>query len=133
MVLLFTRLAYTIACFNIEIFSSRWCFWWCTYTSWSGFERSSPPEVFSGKNVLKICSTFTGEHPCWSVIPIKILCNFIEITLRHRRCPVNLLHIFRKTFHKKTYGELLLFSERYLEPPQTFMVEFFGRNGVNVF
>ena len=26
--------------------------------------RSSPSEVFLGKGVLKICSKFTGEHPC---------------------------------------------------------------------
>ena len=26
--------------------------------------RSSHPEVFLGKGVLKICSKFTGEHPC---------------------------------------------------------------------
>ena len=26
--------------------------------------RSSPPEVFLGKTVLKICNKFTGEHPC---------------------------------------------------------------------
>ena len=25
--------------------------------------RSSPPEVFLGKGVLKICSKFTGKHP----------------------------------------------------------------------
>ena len=24
--------------------------------------RSSPPEVFLGKGVLKVCSKFTGEH-----------------------------------------------------------------------
>ena len=30
--------------------------------------RSSPPEVFWGKNALKICSKFTGEHPCRSAI-----------------------------------------------------------------
>ena len=35
---------------------------------------------------LKICSKFTGEHPCRSVI---------EITLRHGCSPVNLLHNFR--------------------------------------
>ena len=29
------------------------------------------------------CSKFTEEHPCRSVIPIKLLCNFIEIALRH--------------------------------------------------
>ena len=27
-------------------------------------ESSSLPEVFLGKGVLKICSKFTGEHPC---------------------------------------------------------------------
>ena len=27
-------------------------------------DRSSRPEVFLGKDVLKICSKFTGEHPC---------------------------------------------------------------------
>ena len=53
--------------------------------------RSSRPEVFLRKGVLKICSKFTGEHPCQSVISIKLLCNFIEITLRHECFPVNLL------------------------------------------
>ena len=33
--------------------------------------KSSRPDVFLGKGVLKICSMFTGEHPCWSVISIK--------------------------------------------------------------
>ena len=32
--------------------------------------RSNRPQVFSGKVVLKICSKFTGEHPCQSVISI---------------------------------------------------------------
>ena len=41
------------------------------------------------------CSLSTGEHPCWSVISIKLLCSFIEITLRHGCFPVNLLHLFR--------------------------------------
>ena len=58
-----------------------------------GEYRSSCPEVFLGKGVLKICSNFTGEHPCWSLISIKLLCNFIEITLRHGYSSVNLLHI----------------------------------------
>ena len=34
--------------------------------------RSSPSEVFLRKGVLKICSKFTGEHPCGSVISIKL-------------------------------------------------------------
>ena len=62
--------------------------------------RSSPPEVFLEKGVLKICSKFTGEHPCWSVISKKLLCNFIKITLRYEWSPVNLLHIFRTPFTK---------------------------------
>ena len=37
-----------------------------------------------------------------------MLCNFIEIPLRHGCSPVNLLHIFRIPFHKNTYGRLLL-------------------------
>ena len=51
---------------------------------------------------LKICNKFTGEHPT------KLLCNFIEITLRHRCSPVNLLHIFKKPFATSISGRLLL-------------------------
>ena len=70
--------------------------------------RSSHPEVFLRKGVLKICSKFTGEHPCRSAISIKLFYNFIEITLRHGCPPVNLLHIFRIPFPKNTSGRLLL-------------------------
>ena len=31
-------------------------------------DRSSPPDMFLGKDVLKICSKFTEEYPCLSVI-----------------------------------------------------------------
>ena len=47
------------------------------------FSRSSRPDVFLGKGILKKCSKFTGEHPSQSVISIKLLCNFTEIALRH--------------------------------------------------
>ena len=73
-----------------------------------GEYRSSPSEVFLRTGVLKICSKFTAEHPCPSVISIKLLCNFIEIALRHRCSPVNLLHIFRTPFPWNTSGRLLL-------------------------
>ena len=43
-----------------------------------------------------------------SVISIKLLCNFMEIGLRHGCSPVNVLHIFRTTFLKNTSGWLLL-------------------------
>ena len=70
--------------------------------------RSSHPEVFLEKDALKICSKFTGEHSCWSVISIKLQSNFIEIALQHGCSPVSLLHIFRKTSPKNTSRCLLL-------------------------
>ena len=60
------------------------------------------------KSVLKICSKFTGKHPCRRAISIKLLCNFIEIAPRHGFSPVNLLHIFGIPFLKNTSGWLLL-------------------------
>ena len=70
--------------------------------------RSSHPEVVPKKGVLKICSKFTGEHPCRSVISIKMLRNLTEITLPHGCSSVNLLDIFRTPFHKNTSGRLLV-------------------------
>ena len=70
--------------------------------------RSSSPWVFLEKGVLKICSKFTGEHTCWNLISINLLCNLIEITLRQGYSPVNLLYIFRTPFSRNTYGGLLL-------------------------
>ena len=70
--------------------------------------RSSHPEVFLRKGVLKICSKFTGEHPCRSAILIKLQSNLVEIVLRHGCFPVNLLHIFRTSFPKNTSGRLVL-------------------------
>ena len=37
-----------------------------------------------------------------------LLCNFIEIALRHECSPVNLTHIFRTPFPKNTFEGLLL-------------------------
>ena len=70
--------------------------------------RSSHPEMFLEKGVLKTCSKFTGEHSCRSVILIKLVWNFIEITLRHGYSPVNLLHIFRTLFTMNNSEWLLL-------------------------
>ena len=70
--------------------------------------RSNPPEVFSGKVFLKICSKFTGEHPCRSVISIKLLCYFIESALRNVCSSGNLLNIVRAPLHKNTSKGLLL-------------------------
>ena len=71
-------------------------------------DRSSLPEVFSGKGALKICRKFTGEHLCRSMISIKLLCNFIEIALRQGCSPVNLLYIFRTPFPENIYWGLIL-------------------------
>ena len=60
--------------------------------------KSSHPEAFLGKGVLRICSKFTGEHPCRSAISIKLQANLL----------VNLLHIFRTPFIKNTSDWLLL-------------------------
>ena len=88
--------------------------------------RSSHPEVFLREGFLKICSKFTGEHPCRSVISIKLFynfieitatllkshfgmgCNFIEIIVWHGCSSVNLVHPFRTPFYKNTSGGLLL-------------------------
>ena len=67
--------------------------------------RSSPPQVFLQKAVLKICSKFTGEQPCGSVITIKL-----QSLLKSHVCfPLNLLYIFRTPFYKNTYEGLLLY------------------------
>ena len=66
-------------------------------------------KVFIGKAGLKICSKFTGKHPCQSAVSIKLQRNFIEITFRHWCSPVNLLHIFRTPLLKNTSGRLLLY------------------------
>ena len=52
--------------------------------------------MFLGKGVLKICSKFTGEHPCRSAISIKLQGNHTSAWV----FSVNLLHIFRTPFLK---------------------------------
>ena len=66
------------------------------------FQKLLWKQVFLVKCVLKICSKFTGEHPCRSVISIKLQSNFIEIPLWHACSPVNVLNIFRTPFPKHT-------------------------------
>ena len=83
---------------NSEFKTTGW------FQSWL---RNSPPEVFLGKCVLKMCSKFTGEHPRRSVISVKLQSNFIEITLQHECFPVDLLHIFRTSFSRTTSGGAL--------------------------
>ena len=70
--------------------------------------RNNHPEVFLGKSVLKICSKFAREHPWRSVVSIKLLCSFIEITFWHECSPLSLLYIFRTPFSKNNFGWLFL-------------------------
>ena len=74
----------------------------------NAYHRTSYSEGFCWKSVLKICSKFTGDHPCRSAISINLLCNFIEIALRHGCSSVSLLHIFWTPFLKNTSEWLLL-------------------------
>ena len=77
--------------------------------------RSSPLEVFLRKSFLKICSKYTGEHPCQGVISINLESNFIEFALWHGCSLVKLLHIFRTPFSRNT-SEWLKFCWGSVEP-----------------
>ena len=90
---------------NLEVSESRYmqCVVTPHFSTEKNLFRSSRPDVFLGKGVLKTCNKITGEHPCHSVISIKMLCNFIKIALRH-----NLQHIFGTPFPKNSPGWLLL-------------------------
>ena len=72
--------------------------------------RHNPPEVFLGKRCSEnMQQIFTRTL----MLSIKLLCDFIEITLWHVFSPVSLLHIFRRHLYKYTYGELLLILSCY--------------------
>ena len=49
--------------------------------------------------------------------------NFIEITLQHGCFPINLLHIFRTTFPKNTFGGLLLNIKAEIVGLKSFVIE----------
>ena len=95
--------------------------------------KGSHPEVFSAKVFLKICSTFTGEHPYQSVISIKSQGNFIKITLRHECSSLNVLHIFKTRFLIKTSGRLLLSIFGFNFPFKMQFLEYLGQKTPNFF
>ena len=98
---------------HISICILKVCYWIYFKAHEGIFYKCSPPEVFLRKGVLEICSKFTGEHPCRSVISIKLQSNFIEIALRRGYSPVNLVHIVRTPFSGNTSGWLLLFLDEF--------------------
>ena len=67
--------------FSVEISSvfSFLCFYWKMLAKQI---RCIRPEAFLRKDVLKICSKFTGERPCRNAISIKLQGTLIEISLR---------------------------------------------------
>ena len=77
------------------------------------YSRSSHPEVFLRKVVLKICSRFTGEDPCWSAILTNLQSSLIEITLRHWCSPVNLLQVAEHLFWRTALDGCFCFSDNW--------------------
>ena len=87
-------------------------FFICSAPQWNKtYYRSSRPDAFLEKGILKIWSKFTREHPSRSSISIKLL----EIALRQWYSPVNLLYIFRTPFPRNTSGWLLLYLARLIQ------------------
>ena len=66
------------------------CFW--TLLKIPDRARSSHPDVFLGKGVLKICSKFTAEHPWRSAISIKQPPREVPA----KRCSENMQQIYNK-------------------------------------
>ena len=76
--------------------------------------RSSRPEVFLRKSVLKICSKITGEHPCRSVYSIKLQSTLI--CWNHTSAWVFSCKF--ATYFQNTSGRLLLTKVWLLITPQ---------------
>ena len=60
--------------------------------------RSSHPDALLVKGALKICSKFTGEHLCQSVISITFQSLSLKKKLWRRRFPVNFTKSLRITY-----------------------------------
>ena len=69
---------------------------------WSLLSRNSHQEVFLVKGILKIRSKFTGEHPCRSVISIKLLATLLKLHFG-----MGVLLQFAAYFQKTFYSEHL--------------------------
>ena len=82
-----------------------WRIAWITH---SCTVRSNPPEVFFWKNVTQICNKFTGERPCWRLISMKLLCNFIESYSLAWVFSCQFVTYFQNTFLLEVSGRLLI-------------------------
>ena len=68
------------------------------------FCRSSRPEVFNKKGVLRNFAKFTGKHLCQSLLPATLL----KKRLWHRCFPVNFEKLLRTPFFTEHYWWLFL-------------------------
>ena len=83
----------------------------CIYSTRCGLQtifRSSGPEVFCKKDVLRNFAKFLGKHLCQSLLFNKGTCNFIKKRLWHRCFSVNFAKIFKSFFLKEHLRCLLL-------------------------
>ena len=72
--------------------------------------RSSSPEVFFRKGVLKVCSKFAKEHPYRSVISIKFLKQLYWNRFSAWVFSCKFAAYFRTPFPKNTSGCLILYD-----------------------
>ena len=63
-----------VKCYFVQLPRLSYIYWLIHFEGniWKPTSRSNRPEVLLVKGVLKICSKFTGEHPCRSAILIKL-------------------------------------------------------------
>ena len=74
--------------------------------------QRQPPRGIPRKMCSEKMQQISRRTTMLCAISIKLLRNFIEIALRHRCRPVNLLHIFRTSFPKNTSRWLLLIHRK---------------------
>ena len=86
------------------LFASNGSNWGNLFFAEAAVQRCSQEKAFW----KYVANLLENTCACRNAISIKLLCNFVEITLRHGCSPVNLLHIFRTTFLRNTSGQLLL-------------------------
>ena len=98
--------------------------------------RSSHPEVFFGKGVLKICSKFIGEQQCRSAISIKLLC-FATLLKSHFGMGVLLYiccifseHLFLRTPLDGCFWMIYVDFQTRISVPLTYQISLFCRLSV---
>ena len=71
--------------------------------------RSSQPEVFLGKVVQKICSKFTGEHPCRSCFATLLKLHF-SMGVLLEICCIFSEHLFLRTPLRGCFWTFLFYT-----------------------